>query len=144
MAIIIGSEGYEWMNLSEGFPTKFEGVVYPSALHIYCAQFVDEKDRWRFENCTTGNARRFKDEYRVREIDDWEKILMMWEANLMKFRQHRGIRDRLIETGNEELVGMDNWFGDDGFWGVREDGSGKNWAGHVLKIIRDDLQRGRI
>ena len=69
---------------------------------------------------------------------DWEevKLNVMRKALLAKFIQHPELRDKLIKTGNRDLIEHSPY---DSFWGDGGDGSGKNWLGRLLMEVRDNV-----
>ena len=62
---------------------------------------------------------------------------VMWVALAAKFRQHADLRQRLLATGEIELVEANP---EDGYWGDGGDGSGANRAGHLLMEVRQELR----
>jgi ribA/ribD-fused uncharacterized protein len=75
---------------------------------------------------------------------DWEsvKIPVMRKLLSKKFpRPGENLSERLLSTGNHDLVESNNW-GDD-FWG-QVDGTGHNWLGHLLMARRAELRALRI
>jgi predicted NAD-dependent protein-ADP-ribosyltransferase YbiA (DUF1768 family) len=70
---------------------------------------------------------------------DWEgvKIQVMRDVLRLKFA-NPGLRDRLLETGDRELIEGNTW--GDTFWGVCR-GSGKNWLGQLLMELRGELSK---
>lgn len=69
---------------------------------------------------------------------DWEeiKLSVMISLLLSKFCQNRHLCEKLIATGDQELV-EGNWWGDK-YWGVCN-GEGENWLGKALMSIRDTI-----
>ena len=70
---------------------------------------------------------------------DWEQIkdTVMYQIVLNKFRQNLNLREKLLATGNEELV-EGNWWNDT-YWG-RCNGVGKNKLGKILMEVRKELR----
>lgn len=73
-------------------------------------------------------------------IPDWEdeKLEIMFDLVRMKF-EDRELRERLLATGDEELI-EGNWWGDT-FWGVCK-GEGKNALGKILMTVREEAREG--
>jgi ribA/ribD-fused uncharacterized protein len=91
---------------------------------------------------TAGEAKwRGKTEIDLRP--DWKKIRVrvMMKYLRQKFRQPR-FAELLLSTGDKHLMEGNHWH--DTFWGVclceEHDGEGRNWLGHCLMIIRDELR----
>lgn len=62
----------------------------------------------------------------------------MYEAVRAKFNQHKHLRDLLLATGDAKLVEHTK---NDYFWADGGDGSGLNWLGKVLMVVRDELRQ---
>lgn len=120
---------------------KFEGKEYWTVEHAYqAAKTLDNKQReWVQQASSPGLAKR-----RGRRVDirqDWDKIKIqiMMKLVLNKF-QNPKLRDRLLATGDAELVEGNSW--GDTFWGVSR-GRGKNYLGRILMQVRQHLKKGR-
>lgn len=61
----------------------------------------------------------------------------MKDALFYKFSQDKDLRDKLIATGNTELIEDNTW--NDRFWGVCN-GEGINHLGKLLMELRDELK----
>jgi ribA/ribD-fused uncharacterized protein len=64
-------------------------------------------------------------------------VAVMFEIVLMKFAQNPELRKRLVETGDDQLIEINNWH--DYFWGVC-DGKGTNHLGIILMKVRELLK----
>lgn len=75
----------------------------------------------------------------VRMRDDWEqvKVSVMRSLVLQKFTDHEGLRKKLLETGQAELIEGNIW--GDTFWGV-SNGFGSNQLGEILMSVRRQLR----
>ena len=75
---------------------------------------------------------------RIELRPDWEevKIEIMRQVLKSKFTHNPELREKLIATGNTELIEGNNW--NDRFWGVCR-GVGKNHLGKLLMEIRAEL-----
>lgn len=116
----------------------FKQCVYPSVEHAYqAAKSADTAVRARFQdpNMPAKEARRLGREIKL--VECWEnvKIDVMLDLLRQKFR-HPDLRQKLLDTGNEELI-EGNWWGDT-FWGVCN-GKGQNWLGKLLMTVRSEL-----
>ena len=61
----------------------------------------------------------------------------MYQGVLRKFQTHKDICDRLLQTGNEEIVESAPG---DYYWGCGADGTGQNKLGKILMDIRSQLR----
>lgn len=70
---------------------------------------------------------------------DWEEVKegLMKEALLCKFQAHPSIRERLLATGDEEIVERSPV---DFYWGCGQDGTGRNRLGVLLMEVRARLR----
>jgi len=71
----------------------------------------------------------------------WEEIRIgqMEEVQMAKFTQHPELKEKLIATGDAELI-YNNECGDE-YWGVFQ-GKGENNLGKVLMRVRERLAAG--
>lgn len=69
---------------------------------------------------------------------DWEFVKddIMYHIVKAKFEQNEDLKQKLIETGNEELIESNNWH--DHYWGVCQ-GRGNNKLGKILMRVRQEL-----
>lgn len=89
---------------------------------------------------TPGEARRLGRLAPIRPDWDNVKIAVMRDLVLKKFAAGSDLAEKLLATGNEDLVEENNW--GDRFWG-RCDGRGENWLGRLLMERRREL-RSRV
>jgi ribA/ribD-fused uncharacterized protein len=85
---------------------------------------------------SAGEAKNYGKKTDLRE--DWEevKIKIMCEIAYCKFAQNQDLKEKLLKTGEEELIEGNHWR--DQFWGVYN-GEGKNWLGRILMKVRKKL-----
>lgn len=76
---------------------------------------------------------------RVKLRPDWESIKdqVMYEVCKAKFSQNTDLRDKLVATGDAELVEGNTW--GDKIWGICN-GQGENRLGKILMKVRTELQ----
>lgn len=83
-----------------------------------------------------SNPRTARDLGQVVSIrSDWDQVKyqIMAECILAKFVQHKDLRERLLSTGNEQLIEDSET---DFYWGCGADGTGQNNLGKILMITR--------
>jgi ribA/ribD-fused uncharacterized protein len=75
-----------------------------------------------------------------KERDDWHKLRerVLYRLLKLKFSNH-GLRNRLLNTEDAELINLDN---QDLFWGMNWKGEGENRLGVLLMQLRDEYQSG--
>ena len=131
---------FRWLSNFYPSPIKYEGIIYPSVEHAYqAAKVLDRSKRKQFLHIKPGEAKRLGKRVRLRE--DWEKVRfgIMEDLLRLKFTRHADLKEKLLETGNEELIEGNNW--SDFEWGVCN-GRGKNHLGRLLMKVRDSLRNG--
>ena len=71
---------------------------------------------------------------------DWDedKVTCMLIVVAGKFKQNKELGELLLATGDLYLEETNNW--KDEFWGVSQDGVGRNELGKVLMSVRDSLR----
>lgn len=107
--------------------------------HAYQALKAQHKSDflWICAKDMPGQAKRGGKEITLRADWDEVKLDIMYDINRAKYTQHRDLRAKLINTGEEELVEVNSWF--DTFWGVCN-GKGENHLGKILMRIREELK----
>lgn len=90
-----------------------------------------------FCKLTPGEAKRLGRQVLLRE--DWEgvKDRVMYEVCLNKFIQNPDLMQKLIDTGEEELIEGNTWR--DTYWGVCN-GVGENRLGQILMQLRAEFR----
>lgn len=129
--------------VTAGFVADFlsDQLTYPSVEHAYQALKTDNM----FERkqillaAVPGDAKRLGKRVTLRKDWDGMKVAVMESLLFSKFRGNFELGQRLIQTGDAELVEGNNW--GDTYWGVCN-GSGQNWLGVLLMKVRDTM-RGR-
>ena len=129
--------------LSNFYPCKInlDGIDYPSVEHAFQAAKTHEYNvRLAISRLSTpGKAKRFGRAIKLRE--DWEDIKLGMMAALVKqkFYSYPELAERLLKTGDAELV-EGNWWGDT-YWGVCQ-GKRENNLGKILMLVREELRKG--
>lgn len=113
--------GYEFQNNE----AAFQGAKCPSRIE-------------EFIKLPPNEAKRLGRKVELRK--DWESIKdsVMYEICLNKFSRHKDLRDKLLATGEAELIEGNYWH--DCYWGVCE-GKGLNKLGNILMKIRSELKK---
>lgn len=117
-------------------PVNWRGADWPSSEHAFQAAKTDDKeeqDKIRKAN-TPAEAKKLGRLVSLRENWENEKIGVMESILIAKFTQNQDLLDKLLATGDAELVE-----GNHTFWGVCN-GEGKNHLGKLLMKIRDALR----
>ena len=118
-----------------------DGRQWPTVIHYYQAQkFEDKALQEKIANADTPKraqklgSTRFK-----KRRSDWKqvKVTMMTRAVYTQMRTHQQLTDKLLETGDKQLVANSNY---DYFWGCGRDRRGDNHYGRVLMAVRNKLK----
>lgn len=115
------------------------GITYNSAEAAFQAQKVlDDEEKKKFISITPVQAKRLGKKVKLRE--DWEevKVDIMREIVRCKFTQNPNLAEKLIQTGDTELIEGNNWR--DYFWGMCN-GKGKNNLGKILMEVREEVKK---
>ncbi|BDI34031.1 hypothetical protein CCAX7_60820 [Capsulimonas corticalis] len=130
----------EFSNFAK-YGVKMDGEWWPTTEHYFQAQkFVDPDYRTQIRNADTPKrAAELGRSRRVPLRPDWEDVKddIMYACVLKKFETHPELRERLLSTGDEEII--ENAPGDF-YWGCGKDGTGKNMLGKILMDIRTALR----
>lgn len=128
-----------WLSNFHECEIIYEGISYPTTEHAYqAAKSLDKNVRRAIAALPKArHAMHIGRALRVR--GDWEQIkfAVMKEVNLYKFYNHPQLKEKLLATGNDELIEGNNW--GDKIWGMC-DGEGENNLGKILMEIRHEIQ----
>lgn len=128
-------------------PVSIYGIYWPTTEHFYQAQkfyLMDEGDHMQAIRLAShpGAAAKLGRDPSHRMRPDWEEIKddVMRLAIAHKFHQNDECGDRLLETGDKEIVedSPKDWY-----WGWGKDKTGKNMLGKILMEVRDVLREHR-
>ena len=135
----LGEFGFLANYSQHGFFKK--GIYYPTAEHYYQSQKFDDvairnriiKAKTPKEASNIGRDRTLVRKDNFRDV----KNFVMYEGVLEKFRQNFDIRDKLIETRNEEIREMTV---KESYWGVGPNFDGENHMGKILMKVRKQIK----
>lgn len=136
-----GEEGYRW--LSNFHPCEVADefdIVYPSTEHAYQAmKTLDRKIREECLNMTCFQVKKWGQTIPIQEDWDNRKVDVMTNLNMQKFKLNPDLKEKLLDTGDKELVELNHW--KDKFWGVYyKDGKGENNLGKILMLVRSEIR----
>lgn len=136
---------YFFLSNFSKYATAYEGVVYPTSEHAYqAAKSLDPEVRKQFlESDKPRDAKNLGQEIERRR--DWETVKygIMKKVLFDKFSRHYDIQQKLLATGDAELVEGNTWH--DNTWGNCTcdrcyDIEGQNMLGKALMEVRDMLK----
>lgn len=130
---------YRWCSNFYPSPINVDGVVWPTLEHPFQAfKTLDSAARLRILRAPTpGQAKRLGRAVELRPGWDDMRIEVMERLVRAKFDQHPDLAEKLIATGDAELVEGNTW--GDQFWGVCR-GHGSNHLGLILMRVRDEIR----
>jgi ribA/ribD-fused uncharacterized protein len=131
---MIGPFRGEYFFLSNFYPCEPCAVEY-----LYQAAKTNSPE-WQRSILEAGSAAQAKRLGRKAPLrNDWNKIRLQTMEDLVtqKFFANPDLAERLLQTGEEELVEV-NWWGDT-FWGVSS-GVGENNLGKILMKVRSEIR----
>lgn len=130
---------YNWLSNFYHCHVPLNGNFYRNAEAAFQAQkTLDPEIREEFERLDPLKAKRKGRRVKLRE--DWEdvKVKIMREVVKSKFMSNPELRNKLIATGDAELVELNSW--NDRTWGVcSKTNIGKNLLGKILMEVRKEI-----
>ena len=121
---------------------QFEGCEFKSSEHAY--QYGKTED-WETKSyirsaptpvlaCIVGHGL-----FPFMVVKNWKELRVprMKAVLLAKFKQHEDLKEKLLATGDAEIIEASK---SDGFWGVGKGGHGKNMLGKLLMELRAHLR----
>ena len=140
LAITLFRGDYAFLSNFWFIKIKYDGEFYASVEHAYqAAKTLDPKIRIAIRKThLPANARRIG-KYGLVLRSGWDemKINVMFDLIREKFKDE-DLRQKLLDTGNEELVEGNNW--NDTFWGECS-GVGENHLGKILMEVRSEIRK---
>lgn len=126
--------------LSNFYPAevKYEGITYQNNEAAFQAQKVtDYREQEQFRLVSPSDAKKLGRKVKLRS--DWEQVKddIMYQIVKAKFTQNEDLKQKLIDTGNSELIEGNTW--NDTYWGMCR-GKGKNMLGKILMRVREELK----
>lgn len=131
-------EEYYFLSNFYHVDVEYDGIVYKNTEAAFQAQKVlDDNEKLLFSDLYPREAKKLGRRVKLRK--DWNDVKdnYMYEICKAKFTQHEDLAEKLLETGDEELVEGNAW--NDTYWGVCN-GKGKNQLGKTLMRIREELR----
>lgn len=126
-------------------PLVFQHVSWPSIEHAFQAhKTTNESLRERIRRMDKPReAKRAGRSVPLRH--NWERIkyMLMWQLVRQKFLQNRDLAEKLVSTGDEQIVEKNHWH--DNEWGDCTcerctTQPGRNCLGRILMTVRHELQ----
>lgn len=119
-------------------PVRYGYYVFGSSEAAFqSAKTTNEKFIQQFTSLTPSESKKLGRKIPLRK--DWEQIkdVVMYQIVTAKFHQNPDLREKLLATGDEELI-EGNWWNDT-YWG-QCNGIGQNKLGKILMEVRKELR----
>lgn len=129
---------YDFLSNFYVAPVTYNGLTFQSNEAAFQAQkTLNEGQRRKFTRMAPNKAKAKGRNVILRS--DWEQIKnkIMYEVCYAKFTQNPELKEKLLLTGDEELIEGNTWH--DTYWGVCNR-RGKNKLGKILMRIREELK----
>lgn len=143
MAVNKFKDEYFFLSNFSKSPLFINGIAFPTVEHYYQAmKSTSYEDYIAIANASTAKETKLLGR-KIKIRDDWDSIKdsVMRYALYEKFKDNT-LGDKLLATGDEELIEGNNW--GDVYWGVDErTNKGLNTLGKMLMEVRDHLKRVR-
>ena len=131
---------YEFLSNMFECPVKYGNMMFKSSEAAYqSAKFIDPEFKKKFARLTGYEAKRLAQQHKSEIRSDWYVINLdvMYEVDHDKFWRNGSLRNKLLATGNKELIEGNNW--KDKFWGVYK-GKGENNLGKIHMRVRTEFK----
>ncbi|KDQ15494.1 hypothetical protein BOTBODRAFT_31815 [Botryobasidium botryosum FD-172 SS1] len=139
------SEPFSGFVMSSSHCVLYKKKLYPTAEHLLQAhRFLKNKGKVAEEVRTCSRdpkvALRFAMSKCGEQRKDWDQIKLgkLEEVVYLKFTQHPELREQLVVTHPADLAFHSPG---DTYWGVDDEGKGRNEVGKALMKVRDRLKR---
>lgn len=129
-------------------PLWYNGKLWPTVEHAFQAAKVDAETAEKIHKAKTpGEAKKLGRQGKMRP--DWDdiRVKVMEECLMRKFLSDEELMQKLLDTGDEELIEGNTWH--DQFWGdcncpKCEGKPGENMLGKSLMNLRRWYREGRF
>ena len=122
-------------------PIVHNGIVYQTTEHFYQAhKAISQKEFDEIANASEPReAKRLGGLVKVEpEVWNAKRDKVMLQALRLKFTQHDYLAEKLLSTGNTQLIEWAPW--GDTYWGVDKNYVGQNKLGKLLMKVREELR----
>ncbi len=131
----------DYFFLSNFYPVNMEyrGQKFLSSEAAFqCQKCANEEDKEIFSRLEPREAKAMGRKVKMSKSWEADKVWVMSEIVYEKFTQVPALGEKLLSTGNIELVEGNTW--GDHFWGACF-GQGSNWLGKILMKTREKIRK---
>lgn len=119
---------------------QYDGIIYPTSEHAFQAsKSLDFDERLLIAKLSSPNQAKIRGK-QLKLRPNWNLIRnqIMTEICILKFATHIDLKQKLMKTGNAELIESNSW--GDSYWGIcNKTNQGENHLGKILMNIRDHV-----
>ncbi len=130
-----------WLANFSSHPIKLDGVIYKTVEHFFQAQKFSEKAIVNeiLNAQTPKEAKAIAKQKRNIRRTDWGIIKeeIMYRGIKTKFSQYNELKKLLLLTDEKVLIEKSD---EDYYWGIGNNGTGKNRMGELLMKLRNELK----
>ena len=134
---------YMFSNFS-AFLVTYNGRVWMTSEHAYQAAKFDDPSiiDLIYSAPSAYDAKKVARSHTNKVRPNWKgiKVAVMNAIIREKTAQHSYVRDKLLETGDREIIENSP---EDSFWGTGRDGTGKNTLGKIWMEVRGEIKKGQ-
>ena len=118
---------------------EYDGIEYHTVENFFHAMKTkDILERMRISKLSPNDSKRAGRKLKLRPNWDTTRLDVMEFGLRHKFAPGTSWHQKLMETGEEEIVEFNNW--GDRYWGKTEDGIGENHLGKILMKLRQEYR----
>jgi ribA/ribD-fused uncharacterized protein len=122
-------------------PFFLDDKEWPSVAHYFHAlKFEDPDYQEKIRKAPHPKKAKALGRSRLKRIrKDWKdvRVTVMTRAVYTKCRTHQDVAEKLLETGDNDIIENNAY---DYYWGCGRDRRGENWYGKVLMNVRNKLR----
>ena len=135
------NESYGYLSNFSSHSVVIDDQLWATTEHYFQAQkFNDIEYKKQIQRALTpGESKKLGSTRRYKIRDDWENVKedIMYKALHAKFTQHQNLKQKLLQTGDKELI---EHTVNDKYWADGGNGNGKNRLGILLMRLREELK----
>jgi len=130
----------QYLSAFSAHAIEYKGVVYPTVEHAYhCQRYSDPKIQEEIRGASSAfKAWEASQKYKAQQASDFDarKAEVMEGLCRAKLAQHKDVHEALVVSADSVII---KDFPDP-FWGIGQDGVGKNLMGVIWMKLRAELK----
>ena len=138
--LFYGGKWGVFSNMSS-YAVEIDGILFMTSEHAYqYAKFFDPEIKEKIKNARSGyDAQMIGKENNNKAVSNWHEINVGVMENILrkKLEQHPHIKERLLETGDRDIIESSPF---DAFWGWGPEKKGQNQHGKLWMKLREEIK----